>query len=170
MRINSGSSLRGNVLIFILCVVAIGLDYLLASVKDGLLVRYALAIPGFIGIVILFYRGPTVFKYDTDGEVMNLTNEDPLLTIFYPGFKRHYEFPKRKLKGFKIKRHFLRRKLVIYIDSKNGRVKVRKLFVSYLNDSDFKNLRSSLNKYSSDNNNGRRRKSKSRRRTESSES
>jgi hypothetical protein len=109
-------------------------------------------------ILTLIYRGPARFKYDTEGEVMNLSTEDKIWDKLLRSFNKHYEFPKRKLNGYKMNGWFLRRTLTIYINSRSGIVKERSLVVSHLTKSQRKQLNKSLKKYSQTAKHGGRRK------------
>ncbi|PTM03152.1 MAG: hypothetical protein DA405_11230 [Bacteroidetes bacterium] len=113
---------------------------------------------GLVLISLLIYRGPAKFKYDTEGEVMNLSTEDQIWGKILRSFERQYEFPKRKFKGYKLEGWFLRRKLTIYINSRSGTVKERTLIVSHLTAEQRKKLTNSLNKYSQIAKHGGRRK------------
>lgn len=158
MKISSDNYTKVNIVILIMSLLAIFTNVLLSFFQGSLSDTWYLGAGGILLQLILIVRGPSRFKYDTEGEVMNFTTEDPIWQGLFTKFKRHYEFPKRRLHAWKITGTFLRRKLTIYIKSRSGGVKERHMYISYLKRSELKKLRGSLNKYARSVKNGRRRK------------
>lgn len=122
----------------------------LAEYDDFFLTYISLVFVGYI-----LYRGPNVFFYDTDGEVMNLSNSDSFLGAINSKYRGRYEFPKYKFHSFRIHRLPFRRKISIRIKSKDGGLKKRTIYASYLTDEQFRGLKRSLTKYSSSRYNAR---------------
>lgn len=100
-------------------------------------------------IFILKILGLPYFSYESNGETINVFNKKYDL-FFGTNMKaiNRAEFPKRKLHKFKIKSFLLYRRLDLFLDSKQASNGISKLsyHISYLNNSDIKNLRKSLNK------------------------
>ena len=64
------------------------------------------------------------FEYDSTGMVVIIKNDTIVKKYFFPLAVKSVEFPKGKLKKFKINNYILYRSLNIYLDSKeNGTVK-----------------------------------------------
>lgn len=148
MKINANRHVKVNQFLLASGVIAIlanfGLSFFQGSITDG----WYLGTGGAILIVYLVYRGPSEFRYDSEGEVLNFTTHDKIWARIFRDFNKHYEFPKRRLHGFKVKRGLLRRRLVIYIKSRSGGIKERSLLISYLGKAQTKTLINSLRKYS----------------------
>jgi hypothetical protein len=102
--------------------------------------------PFFIIILFLIYRGPVLFAYDTEGDVMNLKVEDKVLFFMGRFANKHYEFPKRKLISWHIISLPFFKLLTIDIESKTGSIRTRRMPISYLKSSQLKGLKMSLNK------------------------
>jgi hypothetical protein len=100
----------------------------------------------YILVLLLFfiYRGNPVFIYDSDGEVIIITNKEPSLQKLIKSCNRHYEFPKRKVVGYSITKMPLRKKLTIRLESKEGTSKKVKASISYINKQELKDLERSL--------------------------
>jgi hypothetical protein len=159
MKINEERFTKINLLIFSFSLIAILTNITLSFFQGTYTGNWWLAGIGVMLILLLLYRGPVKFKYDTEGEVMNLGSQDKIFGRLFSSFDRHYEFQKRKLKSYKIDGWFLRRKLTIYINSRTGNVKVRTLLISHLSTEQVKKLKNSLNKYSQTAKNGGRKRS-----------
>lgn len=148
MKINANKHVKVNQFIlatgFIAIVANIGLSSFQGTVTDG----WYLGAGGGLLILYLIYRGPSEFRYDSEGEVLNFTSDDPIWSKVFRDFNKHYEFPKRRLHGYKVKRGLFRRRLVIYIKSRSGGIKERSLLISYLSKAQTKTLINSLRKYS----------------------
>lgn len=156
MKINDKSSAKVNSVIFALGLLAILIYIALVILKGAHREMWWFGAGGLALLLYLVYRGPVHFKYDSEGEVMNLFTLDPIWSPLIRSFNRRYEFPKRKLYKYKIVSWPLRRKLIIYISSKHGGYKKRSLLLSYLKSSDLKKLKNSLAKNSQEEKDGRR--------------
>lgn len=153
MRLKSEgrSNLRVPLLVF--AAVALAVDFLLYYLRGSLEGQWLFSYLTLFILAYVLYRGPANFFYDTEGEVMNLTNSDALFGKIIPSYSRHYEFPKYKFLSFKIHSWPGRRWMTIQIKSKSGKVKSRTLFISYLKGDQYKSLKQSLTKYASLNKN-----------------
>ena len=158
MKINADSYSNINLVVLTFSLIAILTDITLSFLQGSYSGNWWLGGLGILLIAILIYRGPARFKYDTEGEVMNLSTEDKIWGKLLGSFNKHYEFPKRKLSGYRLNGWFLRRTLTIFINSRSGVVKERSLIVSHLTNSQRKQLTHSLKKYSQTVKHGGRRK------------
>lgn len=156
MKINANRNAKINVVILTFGVMAIFTNFAFSFFQGSYTDNWWLSLGGFLAIFYLLYRGPSTFKYDSEGEVLNFTTDDAIWAKLFRNFKRHYEFPKRRLHSFKLKRGLFRHRLVIYINSRSGGVKERSMLVSYLSRNQRKTLVNSLRKYSHKGKNGRR--------------
>jgi hypothetical protein len=101
-----------------------------------------------VGFILLRLRGMQIFRYDSDGEALNFHNEDAFLSAYISSLKRTSDFPKYKLKDFKLKGNFIRSSLELILKSnrsEGGQLKL-KYNISYLSKSEKNDLKKSLNK------------------------
>ncbi len=161
MKINAKSYVKVNMVILTFGLMAILANFILSFFQGSYTDNWYIGLGGIVAILYLIYRGPSEFRYDSEGEVLNFTTNDPIWARFLGSFKKHYEFPKRRLHSYKVKRGLLRRRLIIYINSRSGGIKERSLLISYLSTAQTKTLVNSLKKYSHKGKHDRR-KSKSR--------
>lgn len=144
MRINSNRTYKFNSFLYVLAVLTFLFDAVIANI-DGSWGSMTKVSPYALGLLaFLYYRGLPVFEYDSDGEVLNFTARDPNLQMISNSFVKHTEFPKRKLVRFEIKRYPFRRRLHLYIDSKNHSLKKQSVSISYLSRREVKDLNRSL--------------------------
>ncbi|GEM_PF-810670 len=166
MKINTKSRLKANRIAYLVCTffIFLNLGYKVLQDRETGDVRFELGAtevhvdgawvewyspvywPFFAIILFLIYRGPVVFKYDTEGDVMNLKVEDKVLFFLGRFANKHYEFPKRKLVDWNIISLPFFRLLTVEIESKTGSIRTRRMPISYLRDSELKKLKMSLNK------------------------
>lgn len=146
MRLNTASSYRHFVFIYIILILLLAFDLFAFSLDQGTVSEITFR-PAYIvlpAFVFLVYRGNPVFTYDSDGEVIILESKNPSLNFFGRVFNQRYEFPKRKLVGYSIERLPLRRKVVMKLSSKDGKFKHVSVAASYLNKQQIKDLERSL--------------------------
>lgn len=156
MKINANSNVKINGLILTFALVMILLNFVLSFFQGSYTDNWYLGAGGILAILYLLFRGPSDFRYDSEGEVLNFTSKDIILGKFIKSYNKHYEFPKRRLHDFKLGGGFLRRRLFIYIKSRSGTIKERSILISYLSRNQRKTLINSLNKYSHKGKHGRR--------------
>lgn len=156
MKINANKHEKVNQLILATAIIALLVNFVLSFFQGSFTDEWYLSAAGGALILYLIYRGPSEFRYDSEGEVLNFTTNDNIWAKLFRDFKKHYEFPKRRLHGYKLKRGFFRRRLVIYIKSRSGGIKERSLLISYLSKAQTRTLVNSLRKYSQKNKDGRR--------------
>lgn len=148
MKINANKHEKLNQFILATGVIALIANFGLSFFQGSFTDDWYIGTIGGLLILYLIYRGPAEFRYDSEGEVLNFTTNDKVWSKIFRDFKKHYEFPKRRLHGFKLKRGLFRRRLVIYIKSRSGGIKERSLLISYLSKAQTKTLINSLRKYS----------------------
>lgn len=146
MRINSYRGARLRHAILALCLLVFIFDLVIINIEGSWgsfikLTPYALGV-----IILLWYRGQPQFKYDSDGEVLNFTTQDPIFGSRLNRFRNHIEFPKHRLSNFKITRLPLKTLLILYVKRKDGRILKQKLSISYISRPERKNLMQSLKK------------------------
>lgn len=146
MRLNSTSWSKVLKFVYLMCILALAFDILMVNI-DGSWGSFIKLSP-FALLVILFliYRGKPQFIYDSDGEVLNFTASEPNLKFLGKRFVTHTEFPKRKLASYKINSYPFRRKLTVYIKSKDGSPKKQKISISYLKRREVRDLKRSLDR------------------------
>lgn len=144
MRINSSQSIKFLRFLYLLCILSIIIDLILLNIDGSWKSIIGFSPISIVVIIILIYRGLPMFMYDSDGEVLNFDAREPNLLGFSRLFQKHFEFPKRKLVGFKIKNILLRRVLIVYISSKDGTRKKETMTISYLKRRELKDLHKSL--------------------------
>lgn len=146
MRLNT--QISGKVLgfVYLLCIFAVLFDIIMLNIEGSW--SSVTKLSPFALIVLLFikYRGLPQFIYDSDGEVLNFTTRDPNLIFFGTRFNHHVEFPKRKLLRYKILTWPLKRKLTLYVKSKEGGPKKISISISYLRRSELRDLKKSLDR------------------------
>jgi hypothetical protein len=165
MKINSKPYAKLYPIIITFALMAILANLVLSFFQGSLADNWYLGTFGFVVLLFMLYKGPSEFKYDSEGEVLNFTTSDPIWGKIFKDLNKHYEFPKRRLNGYKVRRGLLRKRLLIYINSRSGGIKERSLLISNLTSSQYSSLVNSLNKYSHKGKNGGR---KSRRSTRES--
>lgn len=144
MRLNTMNRYTYFRYLYLVLVLAIGFDVLLNQIPGST----SFDTPYISGVVffitaLLIYRGNPVFKYDSDGEVLILDSKEPILGSIFSSNKL-YEFPKRKLLGYRISKLPLRKSLILKIQSKEAKYKTLRINISYLTASETRHLSRSL--------------------------
>ena len=146
MRLNSSRASRILRFIYLLCLFVIVFDIIVLNIDGswgGLTKLSPLAV---LVIALIIYRGLPQFVYDSDGEVLNFTVSEPNLRFLSGRFIKHIEFPKRKLDHYKIKSFPLRRRLLLYIRSKENHLVRQSVSISYLKSKEVRDLKRSLDR------------------------
>ncbi|PIE50619.1 MAG: hypothetical protein CSA38_02300 [Flavobacteriales bacterium] len=132
-----------NFLMFIL-VLGVGfflIDFFLLE-RLGWKDYFLLGIP-FILVFLFLKRGRQIFEYDSDGEVLNITNRS---VMPFMSKDLRDEFPKYKLMEFYFTNILFSKNLYMIISSKKkGEIRL-KYDVSYLTKKEIKDLKTSLNR------------------------
>lgn len=144
MRLHNKQRYSFFKLFYLLLVLTVLFDTVRASL-DGSFGELPMVSPFIMAIgLFLAYRGLPVFEFDSDGEVLIITSKEPFLQPLGNLFVKHSEFPKRKLRGYRIIRLPFRRMLIITIDSKDGSYKKMKFPMSYLRKAEVQDVERSL--------------------------
>jgi hypothetical protein len=146
MRLNTQSSGRLLRFIYLLCLFALAFDIIMLNIEGSWSSITKLSPFALLIILFLIYRGLPQFIYDSDGEVLNFTAREPNLKFLGKRFTEHTEFPKRKLLKYRISRWPFKRRLVLYIQSKEGGPKRVGISISYLTKSQLRDLKKSLDR------------------------
>lgn len=144
MRLNTKDRHSYMRYVYLFMLIMVVFDILLIRIPGtiGIELPYLTIIVGIILLVII-YRGNAVFRYDSDGEVLILDSRDPVWGQIL-NLNKLYEFPKRKLIGYHIKRLPFRRTLTLKIRSKEVKYKTLRVNISYLKSSEVRHLSRSL--------------------------
>jgi hypothetical protein len=161
MKINSKPYAKLYPIVLTFAIMAILANMVLSFFQGSLTDSWYLGTAGIIVLILMVFRGPSEFKYDSEGEVLNFTTTDPIWGKLFKNYNKHYEFPKRRLNGYKIRKGLLRRRLIIFIKSRSGGIKERSMLISHLSSSQLSSLANSLKKYSHKSKNGGRKSGKS---------
>lgn len=151
MRINTLAKYSNFVYLYVLLILLVVFDVVVSQI-DGSIGSGTvhLSFISLLGVAFLVYRGLPVFIYDSDGEVLIITNKEPFLMRFSSAMYKHVELPKYKLESFKVSKWPLRRRLTIRVSSKDKGVKSFRYSISYLNSKEAldleRSLRNTLNK------------------------
>lgn len=94
-------------------------------------------------LAIFYLRGRQIFEYDSDGEALNFKNRNVVPFMEKP---LSDEFPKYKLIKYEIVNALIFKRLYVTISSKKNNATTLKYDISYLTNSEIKDLRQSLNK------------------------
>ncbi len=142
--------LVNTVFIISLMLIAFGFFISYGKLKSNLVISAVVLIALYI---VHKWRGYPFFLYDSDGETLNFMNKDFHMFFGDPRVIKKAEFPKRKLLGYKVVNYVLKKKLVLIVKSKRTESeKTRQTFdVTYLRNSEIKDLKRSLDKVRSNN-------------------
>ncbi len=146
MRLNSSRASRILRFIYLLCLFIIVFDIIVLNIDGswgGLIKLSPLAV---LVMLFIIYRGLPQFVYDSDGEVLNFTVSEPNLRPLSSRFIKHIEFPKRKLDHYKIKTYPFKRRLILYIRSKENHLVRQAISLSYLKGKELRDLKRSLDR------------------------
>lgn len=146
MRLNSSRASKVLLFIYLLCIFIFLFDLLILNIEGSWGSLTKLSPIAILVIAFIIYRGLPQFLYDSDGEVLNFTAREPNLSFLGGRFVRHFEFPKRKLEKYKIQRYPFKRKLTVYIRSKDDSVKKQSIDMSYLSSRQVRDMRRSLDR------------------------
>ncbi len=146
MRLNTQSSGRVLRFIYLLCLFTLAFDVIMLNIEGSWSSITKLSPFAFLIIIFLIYRGLPQFIYDSDGEVLNFTAQEPNLKFLGKRFNEHTEFPKRKLLKYRVSVWPFKRRLILYIQSKEGGPKRVGISISYLTRTQLRDLKRSLDR------------------------
>ncbi len=148
MRFNNGSLQKWVPLVYFFLFLGILLSVLVYGVmmeeKSANLIWYVLPTVGFLLLFAFVYKVVAFFEYDSDGEVLNFINKGLMLSNFMNYREKRAEFPRDKLKDFKIINYVIYRNLRLLVSSRSGRTKKLHFNITFLNARKRKALYNSL--------------------------
>lgn len=150
MRTNNGKV--KNVIIslyFILIVLAIIVTTLLSSFSDlydNPTSTILIILLIFVLLFIITHRVSKYFEYDSDGMKVIIMNKGLLLSDHFNYREHKVEFEKEKLKGFRFRDYLFYKKLVIYLEGRNGLSKKETFNVTLVGHKKCKYIKQSLSK------------------------
>ena len=148
MRISNSRLKPVTLLIFGLSGLLILLDLIISGVSGSIGEYFEnrfLSMSGAVGILALIFLGNQYFEYDSDGEVLIFNSKNILFGWLFRRVNTLTEFPKRKLHSYKTS-GFIKKKLHIYIASKNHSLIHHTFNITYLNNQERRNLLRSLDR------------------------
>lgn len=95
-------------------------------------------------VLVYIYNTAKYFEFDGGGNALTFINRGLLASSFINYREHRAEFPKEKLKGYKIKNYVIYCKLNIYVKSRTNRIKRVSFNISLLNNNKKKALKRSL--------------------------
>lgn len=127
--------------------------YLFLFREDFNQVKIWYAIPGvLILMIVIFYSTAKYFEFDSEGNVLTLINKGLFITNFINYREHRAEFPKEKLKRYRIENYVLFSFLYVYVKSKTNQIKRVRFNISLLSNSKKRALKKSLEKVMKHNN------------------
>lgn len=106
----------------------------------------------FVLILGMVYSTAKYFEFDSDGNVLTFINKGLFISNFINYREQRAEFPKEKLKRYRIQNFIIFCKLYIYIKSRNNKTKRLKFNISLLSNRKKRALKQSLDKVLKHNN------------------
>lgn len=97
-----------------------------------------------ITTIIYMYKNAKFFEFDGDGNALTFINKGLLISNFINYREKRAEFPKNKLKSYKIYNYIIYRTVSIYIKSKNNGTIRLNFNISFLSLKKQRHLKSSL--------------------------
>lgn len=144
-------------IVFILLALGVFLNFLAEERIDENIPNETFLVLLFLILILLYFLGPPIFFYDSIGETTTIKNRTSYPMDIFNSDIKYAEFPKRKIKGFKIvKGWFFKKKLKLILQSNksnSGRTVIT-YNITYLTKSEISDLKDSLmsiTKYNKDN-------------------
>jgi len=111
------------------------------------------AIPVILALMIfIFYSTAKYFEFDSDGNVLTFVNKGLFISYFINYREHRAEFPKEKLKRYRIQNYLLFSYLYVYVRSKTNQIKRVRFNISLLSRSKKRAIKKSLEKVIKHNN------------------
>ncbi|MCH2195100.1 hypothetical protein [Kordia sp.] len=111
------------------------------------------AIPAvLIFMILVFYNTAKYFEFDSDGNVLTLINKGLFISNFINYREHRAEFPKEKLKRYRIQNFVLYSFLYVYVKSKTNQIKRVRFNITLLSSRKKRALKKSLEKVIKNNN------------------
>jgi len=103
-------------------------------------------------IMLVFYSTAKYFEFDSDGNVLTFINRGLFISNFINYREQRAEFPKEKLKRYRIQSFIIFSFLYVYVKSKSNHIKRVRFNISLLSNSKKRALKKSLEKVLKHNN------------------
>lgn len=103
-------------------------------------------------IIIVFYSTAKYFEFDSDGNVLTFINKGLFISNFINYREHRAEFPKEKLKRYRIQNYVLYSFLYVYVKSKSNQIKRVRFNITLLSNRKKRALKKSLEKVLKHNN------------------
>jgi hypothetical protein len=100
----------------------------------------------FAVVVGIIYSSAKYFEFDSDGNVLMFINKGLFISNFINYREHRAEFPKEKLKRYRIQNYIVFSRLYIYVRSKSNKTKRIHFNISLLNSRKKRALKKSLDK------------------------
>lgn len=156
MRFNNAKSRKWIpfVYFFVVLLSIVALLYMFFFKDDFKEVRVWYAIPlSIVLVIVIIYSYAKYFEFDSDGNVLTFVNKGLFISNYIQYRKEHRaEFPKEKLKKYRIRNYILFSFLYIYVRSKNNQIKRLYFNISLLSGRKKRALKKSLDKVLKQNN------------------
>ncbi|MEM6684993.1 MAG: hypothetical protein AAF617_04275 [Bacteroidota bacterium] len=111
------------------------------------------AIPAvLVFIIVVFYSTAKYFEFDSDGNVLTFINKGLFISNFINYREHRAEFPKEKLKRYRIQNYVLFSFLYVYVKSKSSQIKRVRFNITLLSGRKKRALKKSLEKVLKHNN------------------
>ncbi|MGH1385307.1 hypothetical protein [Kordia sp.] len=111
------------------------------------------AVPALlVFIIVIFYSTAKYFEFDSDGNVLTFVNKGLFISNFINYRENRAEFPKEKLKRYRIQNYILYSFLYVYVKSKSNQIKRVRFNISLLSTRKKRALKKSLDKVMKHNN------------------
>ncbi|EDP94477.1 hypothetical protein U8527_12495 [Kordia algicida OT-1] len=103
-------------------------------------------------VFLIFYSTAKYFEFDSDGNVLTFVNKGLFISNFINYREHRAEFPKEKLKRYRLQNYILFSFLYIYVKSKTNQIKRVRFNISLLSGTKKRALKKSLDKVIKHNN------------------
>jgi hypothetical protein len=103
-------------------------------------------------LLVVFYSTAKYFEFDSDGNVLMFINRGLFISNFVNYREQRAEFPKEKLKRYRIQNYLLFSYLYVYVKSKSNQIKRVRFNITLLSNSKKRALKQSLEKVLKHNN------------------
>lgn len=150
MRFNNYRNIKLIPIVYFFITVSIGLFIFLSIELQHMYKNQYLYLVFILPLIFLFiyiYKTGKYFEYDSDGETLCLTNRGILISEKFNYREQKAEFPKYKLKSFKISNYYFFKSLSIKVKSKNSsNIKKIKFNITFISNNKINILKKSLQK------------------------
>ncbi|QHI35067.1 hypothetical protein IMCC3317_04130 [Kordia antarctica] len=106
----------------------------------------------FVVVVGIIYSSAKYFEFDSDGSVLTFINKGLFISNFINYREHRAEFPKEKLKRYRIQNYILFSYLYVYVKSRSNKTKRVHFNISLLSSGKKRALKKSLDKVIKHNN------------------